>query len=161
MQNPVSGPAPTTLEQKYIRYYRTNLLNSLQTAYNLVREHGEVKKLIQKRNYDKYTSKPHYVVGDLVWVRIPNPQIDNATITQKLRPKYHGPCRLTEQLSPTTFMVTRITDNVNLGATNVDRMKYYYEPQVDETLPSSNASSHLSNTMRRVSSRLRRPLIRY
>ena len=68
LQNPVSGPASTTLEQKYIRYYRTNLLNSLETAYNLVREHGEVKKLIQKRNCDKYTYKPQYVVGDLVWV---------------------------------------------------------------------------------------------
>ena len=60
LQKPVSGPAPTTLEQKYIRYYRTNLLNSLQTAYNLVREHGEVKKLIQKRNYDKYTGASHF-----------------------------------------------------------------------------------------------------
>ena len=64
----------------------------------------------------------------------PTPQIDDSTISHKLRPKYRGSCRLIEQLSQSTFDVLRLKENINLGTTNVDRMKPYYEPQ-DSTIP--------------------------
>ncbi len=103
-------------------------------TYPLVRERPEIQKLRQKTKYDKHTVNWQFLVGDLVWIQIPKPHIDNTTISHTLRPKYHGPCRLIEQLSPSTFIVLRLSDNVNLGATNIDRMKPYYEPQ-PETNP--------------------------
>ncbi|CAF3340236.1 unnamed protein product [Rotaria socialis] len=45
----------------------------------------------------------------------------------KLQPHYYGPCRLIKQLSPNTFTVCRLSDNVNVGATNTDRIKPYIE----------------------------------
>ncbi|CAF4756647.1 unnamed protein product [Rotaria sp. Silwood2] len=161
LTNPPPGPVPTTPEHRYIHHYLKNLLNNLRIAHNLVREHNEAKKLIQKCNYDKHTSKPQFAVGDLVWVQIPKPQIGNTVITYKLRPKYQGPCRLIEQLSPTTFTVTRITDNVNLGPANVDRKKYYYESHVSTNSSSSDTSTLSNTTTRLISLRLRRPPIRY
>lgn len=157
----INTPKPTiptnTPEQKFIIEYRQNLINSLRNTYNLVQEHSEIKKLLQKQQYDKHTVNRNFLVGDLVWVELPNPQIGNTTISHKLRPKYQGPCRLIEQVSPSTFIVLRIKDNVNIGTTNVDRMKLYYEPQ-DDTPIISNRSNNVSlATTRRYPLRKRNP----
>ncbi|CAM4965247.1 unnamed protein product [Rotaria socialis] len=161
LSSPSPGPPPTTPEHKYIRYYRTNLMNNLRIAHHLVREHSEIKKLIQKSNYDKHTTNQKFSIGDLVWVRFPAPQINQTTITHKLRPKYQGPCRLAEQLSPSTFIVTRLNDNVSLGSTNVDRMKCYYEPAKDTNPLPTTVPLPLSGQTRRFSTRSRRPPVRY
>ena len=147
-----------TPEHKYIRYYRTNLINTLRLAFEFVRDHAEVKKITQKINYDNRTSNQQFVLGDLVWVQIPTSQIADTNVTHKLRPKYQGPCRLTTQISPSTFLVTRLRDNVNLGATNTARMKLYYEPQ-EET--SHSTLSSFSPSIRRFPVRVRRPPVRY
>jgi hypothetical protein len=158
---PTIGPPPATPEQQYIRNYRTDLTHNLQLAFNFVREHSEVKKFIQKSNYDKHTSKRQFILGDLVWVQLPTPQIGNTTITGKLRPKYQGPCRLVKQLSPSTFIVTRLNDNVNIGSTNVDRMKLYYEPQENDNIASSTTAPVNVLHSRRFPIRKRRPPIRF
>ena len=96
----LAQPKTTTLlntpEHKFIRYYRTNLIKTLRLAFEFVRDHAEVKKITQKINYDNRTSNQQFVLGDLVWVQIPTSQIGHNNITHKLRPKYQGPCRLTE-----------------------------------------------------------------
>ena len=158
---PISGPAPTNVEHQYIRDYRAALTHNLQIAFNHVREHSEVQKVIQKRNYDKHTTSQQLLLGDLVWVQIPAPQIGDNTISGKLRPKYQGPCRLVQQLSPTTFVVIRLKDNVNLGSTNADRMKLYYEP-TNKHVPSPVTSLPVnSSVVPRFPTRSRRPPIRY
>ena len=81
------------------------------------------------------------MISDLVWIQVPTPQIDNTPITHKLRPKFQGPCRLVQQLSPSTFIAVRLSDNVSLGSTNIDRIKPYYEPQ-----PMSNSESLISDS---------------
>jgi transposase InsO family protein len=159
--NRESGPPPTTLEHQYIRNYRANLTHNLKLAFHLVREHSEIKKLIQKSHYDKHTSNQQFLIGDLVWVQIPTPQIGNTAISGKLRPKYQGPCRLVEKLSPSTFVVLRLSDNVNLGSTNVDRMKLYYEPQNNTFPVSPNRCLSPPSDVRRFPLRIRRPPAHY
>ncbi|CAF1437692.1 unnamed protein product [Didymodactylos carnosus] len=78
--------------------------------------------------YDRRTSQREFKVGDLVWVATTAPQIGYITINRKFQPKFQGPCRLIEQLEPSTFAVRRIDNGVNLGAINVDRIKKYFEP---------------------------------
>ncbi|CAF2345945.1 unnamed protein product [Rotaria sp. Silwood2] len=136
---PTEGPPTTTIESIQINEYRNNLIHNLRCTYDLVREHSEVKKISQKTKYDKHTSLRQLNVGDLVWVANVTPQIGGMSINRKLQPKYQGPCRLIEQLGPSTFMVQRISDGVNLGVTNVDRMKRYFEPMSNEQ-PSTSAS---------------------
>ena len=159
----LAQPKTTTLlntpEHKFIRYYRTNLIKTLRLAFEFVRDHAEIKKITQKINYDYRTSNQQFVLGDLVWVQIPTSQIGHNNITHKLRPKYQGPCRLTEQLSPSTFLVTRLSDNVNLDATNINRMKLYCEPQEDKSYAISSASS--PPPIHRFPARVRRPPLRY
>jgi hypothetical protein len=158
---PTPGPPPITLEHQYIRTYRADLIHNLRVTYHLAREKSEIKKIHQKFHYDKHTSNRKFVLGDLLWVALPTPTIDNTTITSKLCPKYQGTCRLVERLSPSTFLVTRITDNVNLVSTNIDRMKLYYEPQnkVSSTLSPSPRSSSSDN--RRYPVRTRSHSLRY
>jgi Integrase zinc binding domain/Integrase core domain len=158
---PISGPPHTTPEHQYIRHYRADLMHNLRLANHLVREHSEIQKFVQKTHYDKHTSKQQFLVGDLVWVELPVPQIGNTLITTKLRPKYQGPCRLMEQLSPSTFMVTRLNDSVNLGSTNVDRMKLYYEPQNNDIQPPIVPDHVDPLNNRRLSLRSRRSPLRY
>ncbi|CAF1301583.1 unnamed protein product [Adineta ricciae] len=134
LTNSPTNTAVITPEHKFLQKYRNELIQTLRNTYHLVREHSLVQKISQKNKYDKHTKQRQLGVGDLVWVQIPTPQIDNATISHKLRPKYQGPCRLIEQLSPSTFNVLRLKDNVNIGTTNIDRMKLYYEPH-DSTIP--------------------------
>lgn len=133
----INAPARTP-EQKFLQQYRTELVQTLQNTYKLVREHSLIQKISQKNKYDKHTTQRQFSVGDLVWIEIPTAKIDDKTISHKLRPKYQGPCRLIEQISPSTFIANRLSDNVNLGATNVDRMKLYYEPQ-NELTPKPDA----------------------
>ena len=157
MHRPITSPPPTTSKHRYVRYYR---IRDLRIAYDFVREHSEIKKLAQKAQYDKNTSNRKFVVGDLVWVQLPSPQVQNNVITRKLRPKYQGPCLL-HQIAPTTFIVQRLSDNVNLGGTNVDRMKLYYVPLQDQLSLSPVQTSQSSPPTRRFPIRTRRPPIRY
>jgi hypothetical protein len=132
--DPIQGPPPTNVEQEQIQNYRTHLINNLRVAFNIAREHSEVEKLSQKMKYDKHTTQREFAVGDLVWVATTAAQIGGSSTRSKLQPIYQGPCRIMEQLAPSTFIVKRINDNVNLGATNADRLKLYYEPILDQQM---------------------------
>ena len=139
---PTDGPPPQTLELEHIQDYKTRLINNLRCAFNVVLERSEIEKHNQKRKYDQHITSKKFTVGDLVWVAIPTNHIGDHTIGNKLRPHYDGPCRLMKQLSPITFIVRRIRDDVDLGATNADRLKPYYklEDLNPETLTSMDQS---------------------
>jgi hypothetical protein len=132
--DPIQGPPPMTEEQAQIQNYRTHLMNNLRVAFNTVREHSEVEKLSQKMKYDRHTTPREFAEGDLVWVATTAAQIGDNSTRRKLQPIYQGPCRIMEQLAPSTFNVKRISDNVNLGATNAERLKLYYEPVSDSQM---------------------------
>ena len=128
MGQPINEPPISTeTDNRQIQEYRVNLISKLREAYNFIREHSEIEKLKQKARYDQRTTKRKYEEGDLVWVAIPTRQVGDKSISGKLLPHYQGPCRLMKQLTPITFIVRRLRDNVDLGATNADRMKPYTE----------------------------------
>jgi hypothetical protein len=129
--DPIQGLPSINAEQDQIQNYRTHLMNNLRAVFNTVREHSEVEKLSQKMKYDRHTTQREFAEGDLVWVATTAAQIGDNSTRGKLQPKYQGPCRIMEKLAPSTFIVRRISDDVNLGATNVDRLKLYYEPVSD------------------------------
>lgn len=141
--DPTEGPPPPTPDHAEIQEYRKDLVNKLRCAYNVIREHSEIEKLRQKIKYDRHTTNRQFFEGDLVWVSIPTRQINDKPISGKLEPKYQGPCRLIQQLTPITFTVRRLSDNVNLGATNIDRLKPYivYE---ENTQQISNAQETIN-----------------
>ncbi len=129
--DPIQDLPPVNAEQEQIQGYKYNLMNNLRVAFNTVREHPEVEKLSQKMKYDRHTTQREFEEGDLVWVATTAAQIGENSTRGKLQPSYQGPCRITEKLAPSTFIVKRISNNVNLGATNADRLKLYYEPVSD------------------------------
>ncbi|CAF3431116.1 unnamed protein product, partial [Rotaria sp. Silwood2] len=84
----------------------------------------------------------------------------------KLDPQYQGPCRITQILTSSSFIIHRLSDGVNLGATNIDRLKPFYEPNdirvnntrstPDQTLnthPQPLMSINTSNTTNMIPSR--------
>lgn len=135
----VDGP-PTTEEETQTQQYKRNLINSLQRAYKTVKEHSEIEKLKQKTKYDRHTTEKVFQEGDLVWISMPAGQINHHVIHGKLQPSYQGPCQLIKQLTPVTFTVQRLSDQVMLGATNIDRMKKYtkYNNNQHETTITNN-----------------------
>ena len=133
--DPIHGVPTENAEQEEIKNYRTQLINKLRVAFNTVKEHSEVEKISQKMEYDRHTTQRSFEEGDLVWVATTSTQIGDNSIRGKLQPNYQGPCRIMEKLGPSTFMVKRINDDVNLGATNVDRLKLYYQPASDSSEP--------------------------
>ena len=135
------GPPPTTLESTQISEYKAKLIHNLRCAYTIVNEHSEVEKISQKMKYDQHTTQRYFNVGDLVWVATVTAQIGDATISRKLQPNYEGPCRIIEKLGASTFIVQRIHDGVNLGATNIDRIKKYFEPNVNTDQQSLSRSN--------------------
>ena len=119
---------PTNLpNNKVIQHYKNNLINNLKTAFNIAREHAEIQKLEQKKQYDRHTTNRQLEVGQLVWVTVPTSYITGHGIGSKMNAPNEGPCKIVEKLSPSTFIVTRLSDNVNLGVINADRIKPYYE----------------------------------
>ncbi|CAF4200082.1 unnamed protein product [Rotaria sordida] len=126
------SPPPTSIDSLQINEYRKNLIHNLRSTYNFVREHSEVEKITQKSKYDQHTSQRQFNVGDLVWIATAMPQIGEVPLNRKFQPNYQDPCRLVEQLGPSTFIVRRISDGGNLGATNIDRMKKYFQRIPDD-----------------------------
>ena len=119
-QHPPSLPASHSVE---IEQYKQRLRDDLSTAHRIANEHNEIRKLQQKNRYDQHTTRRSFTKGQLVWVAIPS-----ALKHGKLDPHFQGPCRIDEVLSPSSFMIHRLSDGVNLGATNIDRLKPFYEP---------------------------------
>ena len=144
--DPVEGIPSTAGEQAQIYEYRVNLINNLRSAFNTVREHSEVEKWNQKQEYDRHTSPRQFIIGDLVWVANTIARLGNNLINNKLQPKYQGPCRITKQLTPSTFIVQRLRDNVDLGAINVDRLKAYLRPLVNAQIESISDSDSQANS---------------
>ncbi|CAF2775804.1 unnamed protein product [Rotaria sp. Silwood2] len=139
----------TTNEHVQIQEYKKNLINNLRYTYNIVKEHAEIEKLKQKAKYDRHTTDRRYTEGDLVWVAIPTGQIGENSIAGKLQPHYQGPCRLIKQLTPSTFTVLRINDNVQLGATNTDRLKPYFEPNTNNRNTTATENDQTINERQR------------
>jgi hypothetical protein len=129
--DPSQGPPAVNAEQEQVQNYKIQLMNNLRVAFNLVKEHSEVEKISQKMKYDRHTTQRNFEEGDLVWVATTAARIGDNSSQGKLQPSYQGPCRIMEKLTPSTFIVRRINDDVNLGATNADRLKRYYEPITD------------------------------
>ena len=129
--DPIQGQPTGNAEQEEIQSYKTYLMNNLRAAFNVVREHSEVEKISQNMKYDRHTTQRNFQEGDLVWVATTAAQIGDNSTRGKLQPIYQGPCRIMKKLAPSTFIVRRISDDVDLGATNVDRLKQYYEPTPD------------------------------
>jgi hypothetical protein len=91
-----------------VQIYKENLVNNLQRAYTLIREHAEIEKLKQKKKYDRHTAERNYNEGDFVWVAIPSGQIGENSTAGKMQPRYQGPCQLMKKLTPVTFTVRRV-----------------------------------------------------
>ncbi|CAF2192942.1 unnamed protein product [Rotaria magnacalcarata] len=143
-----------TDEHGQIQEYKKNLINNLRYAYNIVKEHAEIEKLKQKGKYDRHTTDRRYTEGDLVWVAIPTKQIGENSIAGKLQPHYQGPCRLIKQLTPSTFTVLRINDNVQLGATNTDRLKPYCEPIINKRNTTVTENDQTTNERQRTTTNI-------
>ena len=175
----IEEPNLTAVHHVSIQEYKKTLINNLRSAFNVIREHAEIEKIKQKK-YDQHTTQRQFNEGDLVWVAIPKVQIRENPMGGKLQSNYQGQCRLTQQLSPNTFVVRRLSDNVNLGATNIDRLKLYIEltrngqtttsNRKDEPVPhdterqkmkKNEPPMHDQSPKRRVSNRHRRVPIRH
>ncbi|CAM4895265.1 unnamed protein product [Rotaria socialis] len=117
-------------------------------------EHAEIEKFKQKGKYDRHTTDRRYAEGDLVWVAIPTKQIGENSIAGKLQPHYQGPCRLIKQLTPSTFTVLRINDNVQLGATNTDRLKPYFEPIINKRNTTVTENDQTTNERQRTTTNI-------
>ncbi|CAF3416709.1 unnamed protein product [Rotaria socialis] len=122
--------SPTDLpNNNVIQQYKSNLIDNLKKAFNIAREYAEVQKWQQKSQYDKHTTSRQFEVGQLVWVTVPAGQISGHNLSGKMSAPFQGPCKIMEKISSSTFIVKRLSDNVNLGTVNADRMKPFYDRQ--------------------------------
>ncbi|CAF1393237.1 unnamed protein product, partial [Rotaria sp. Silwood1] len=131
---------PTSLSSK-IENYKQELRHQLLTSHQFAQEHSEVRKFQQKHQYDSHSSKRSFKEGQLVWVSIPS-------VLQhgKLDPQYQGPCRITQVLTPSSFIIQRLSDGVNLGVANIDRLKPFYEPNDIRVNNTRNTPDQTLNT---------------
>ena len=171
---------PLTLPNDEItQAYKSNLIDNLKKAFHVAREHAEIQKLYQKEQYDKHTTNRHFEVGQLVWVATPRGNISGHPISNKMNPPFQGPCKIVEKMSSSTFIVKRVSDNVNLGAVNADRLKPFLqrinndeveENQLTETGPPTTIATKTiqlyenhqpASTTSRASKRVRRAPARF
>jgi hypothetical protein len=177
--NETQTSPPTLPDNSTIQQYKTNLIDTLQKAFNITREYAEIQKLQQKHYYDRHTTNRQFEIGQHVWVAVPTGHISGQCITNKMDPRFQGPCEILEKVSSSTFIVKRLCDNVNIGMVNADRMKPYYErTAAQETnikpvngdeeqgnmtskIPDSNLQDTPTSTTVRISNRTHRAPIRY
>ncbi|CAF3407328.1 unnamed protein product [Rotaria socialis] len=167
----IMGPFPTTARQKrfllvivdyftrWIELFPLNSITSIDITNILTNEifskYGLPKHIVSDNGkYDRHTTDRRYAEGDLVWVAIPTKQIGENSIAGKLQPHYQGPCRLIKQLTPSTFTVLRINDNIQLGATSTDRLKPYFEPIINKRNTTVTENDQTTNERQRTTTNI-------
>lgn len=100
--------------------YRTELTSRLQIAHDIARETLKEAAFRRKRHYDKGTEGALFRVGDRVYVEQPQGGVG---LARKLSPKWRGPYRVIEQLSPVTFRVREITGGA-IATVHANRLKF-------------------------------------
>ncbi|CAF1320033.1 unnamed protein product [Rotaria sp. Silwood1] len=131
---------PTSLSSE-IENYKQQLRHQLLTSHQFAQEHSEVCKFQQKHQYDSHSFKRSFKEGQLVWVSIPS-----VLKHGKLDPQYQGPCHITQVLTPSSFIIQRLSDGVNLGVANIDRLKPFYEPNDIRVNNTRNTPDQTLNT---------------
>ncbi|KAH6925719.1 hypothetical protein HPB50_008972 [Hyalomma asiaticum] len=87
----------------------------------------------RKTAYDKSHRDHSFQVGQFVWVRRQDPVTDG---TGKLAPKFKGIYPITDQKTPVTFLVSRVTgqgprDRLQNRVVHVSQLKHYVPPYVE------------------------------
>ena len=139
-----STPLMPTFLSSEIEQYKKHLHQQLSTAHQIANEHNEVRKIQQKQRYDQHTAKRSFEKGQLVWVSIPSVMKHG-----KLDPHHQGPCRIMQVLTPSSFIVHRLSDGVNLGVTNINRLKPFYNPNTTHSNIQQNDLNPPSNILPR------------
>ena len=145
------GPRSTVVDHGIIQEYK-KLINKLRCTYHVIQEHAEIEKIKQKEKYDRHTTQRQYNEEDFVWVANLKAQIGEDLVGGKLQSHYQGPCRLIKQLSSNIFTVRRLSDNVNLGATNTDWLRPYIQMSRHDQSTSTTIHNQSANEAQIVTS---------
>lgn len=117
---------------------------------------GNTEEAQEKRKeaYDQSHRDHSFHVGQFVWVRRQEPVTDG---TGKLAPKFKGVYQITDQKTPVTFVVSRISgqgprDRIQDRVVHVSQLKHYVPPYIEPyILKSQNLSLCECSTSRSVS----------
>ena len=82
--------------------YRKRVVEKVELAQNLAREHLQRAQQKMKDYYDQKTKEPVFEVGQRVWVYTPRTR---KGLSKKLMHNWLGPYRIVEKLSPVKFKV--------------------------------------------------------
>lgn len=104
-------PTEEALTQAKTRYqvdlmdYRTDLMDSLTSAWELAREQIRKSQHKQKKHYDRHAAETHFRVGDRVFLHVPSATTGKAHKFSRL---FHGPYCISS-LRQTTPVSSRYT----------------------------------------------------
>ena len=109
------GRVPTNLSE--------NPLGRLQVdaarVFREVRERVRQAAKRSKQYYDRRAKEPDFKVGQLVYLRVP---VKGKGLGRKFRPRYSGPWRLVEQLTPVTWTLRKLYGHKSTTV-HADRLK--------------------------------------
>lgn len=130
----VYGPPPERGPDPEIHEFVQNKLDSLQQAYQLVRQHLRLAAQRRKRQYDLRSKPCEFPVGSWVWVFVPRKTTGRYI---KWQSRYQGPFEVKKQLGPVTFLVQR-TPRHKPWTVHIDKLKPCYQdpaPPIEHSTP--------------------------
>uniref|UniRef100_A0A3B3QYN6 Integrase catalytic domain-containing protein n=1 Tax=Paramormyrops kingsleyae TaxID=1676925 RepID=A0A3B3QYN6_9TELE len=105
-----------------VEAYRSELSETLQEAYNLVRQSLAVSHEKQKFHYDKKRRHVTFSCGDLVRLKT-HPRSDASSgFTAKLAPVYKGPYRVVKVMSDLNYRLSKVCDGSDVGVHHVSNL---------------------------------------
>ena len=147
------GPAHKSIEK-----YRAELVENVRISQSQALINLRKAALTMKEQYDIKSSPTKFREGDKVYVYNPPTTKIERKQNRKLQLCYHGPYRLSEQLSPVHFRLSTIQNEPLKKTVHVNRLKPYFDavdwkpnfpilPQEEEDEMNNLANEGIDETM--------------
>eukprot|EP00794_Sanderia_malayensis_P010392 gene10392-11474_t len=104
--------------------HRERIVSNLTCAHDIARQSIVKSQASVKKYYDQRATDPDFTVGDKVWVY--TPKVPKG-LTKKLKHLWHGPYRISQQLSAVHFQLSTFDNRRVTTKVHANRLKLFYD----------------------------------
>eukprot|EP00794_Sanderia_malayensis_P002358 gene2358-2718_t len=104
--------------------HRERIVSNLTRAHDIARQNIVKSQASMKKYYDQRATDPDFTVGDKVWVY--TPKVPKG-LTKKLKHLWHGPYRISQQLSAVHFKLSTFDNRRVTTKVHANHLKLFYD----------------------------------
>jgi len=139
------GPPPTSDVDSDVspESYVCDLQQQLESIHDIASEVIKTKAVYRKRQYDLYSKKRNFSIGDAVWLF---EKVSKPGVCSKLSFHWKGPCLVTKKIDDLVYVVKR-SSKQPAKPIHIDRLMKYNSPSTPNGLLMSSYSKLINSNV--------------